>query len=556
MALVMIAIIENKYKNTEGYRLIDPDTYIIRDVTVDKVLQMLKDGVHIFNLRLNGNEVECYGDSQRYTKIEVYDNIWDTYTIEETNSVGHENSNDTVISVNKYRYFEVAFYNGNIISYSEEQIIQSCAAVSENKFSNIYILDKRTNEEVIFEGYKDSLERQIKFIDLYKKGFLEVKDYGGGIYIKNIDEREKLVERAKLKMNLLGYSNIVISNGLYVWAEAIKKSNHNNVIIPPGIIGINNNGFAYCKDLQNVVFNKDLKVIGNHAFMGCRNLRKVVIPDSVTSIGAMAFAYSGVREVELTKSKDFNKISDSVFYMSKLEKIDVPDNVKIIKEKAFASCKKLREVRLGAGLVSIASDAFLECDNLKYVEINSNISEIPDKLFYQLWELETVKFTDSVKRIGMSAFRRCKKLKDLKVNNVEIIKHCAFQESGLQSLHLCNIREIDFAAFMGCESLTKAVILNKKYPIKIEYEAFSYCINLGEVTMHNVVFIGNNAFNNCKKLRKVVITNNTDINVDKLYITHKAFHGCECLEEVVVPARFRAQIEEISLPSNCKITYV
>lgn len=74
--------------------------------------------------------------------------------------------------------------------------------------------------------------------------------------------------------------------------------------------------------------------IAPKAFYNRRQLKAVELPDTLREIGALAFADSG------------------------LEELDAPNSLRVIAEKAFYLCRNLRTVELNEGLVEIGERAF------------------------------------------------------------------------------------------------------------------------------------------------------------------------------------------------------
>ena len=133
-----------------------------------------------------------------------------------------------------------------------------------------------------------------------------------------------------------------------------------------------------------------------------KQITKVVIPDGVVSIEESAFSYwISLKEVKI--SKTVTKIGRKAFSICKeLEKIVIPNGVKEIGKDAFAGCRKLKEVSLPNSILSIEERAFSCCDMLEYVEIPQNIETIKCSAFGT--ELKSVEIPKNVKVLGERAF--------------------------------------------------------------------------------------------------------------------------------------------------------
>lgn len=86
-----------------------------------------------------------------------------------------------------------------------------------------------------------------------------------------------------------------------------------SVTFPDTVTEINSGAFASYKNLNRIVFSKNLEVIGHRAFMNCRSLESVELPDGLKIIYIEAFRYC-----------------------RSLKSVTVPDSVEFISVSAFA----------------------------------------------------------------------------------------------------------------------------------------------------------------------------------------------------------------------------
>ena len=117
-----------------------------------------------------------------------------------------------------------------------------------------------------------------------------------------------------------------------------------NVIINEGVTSIGEGAFRGLKSLETVKFPDSLQFIYGNAFYGCSSLGAIVIPKGVERIRENAFAFSGLTEVTITKTKE----------------------PLIIMGGAFRGCENLVTVNFeeGASIVFEQIDQFSDCPKL------------------------------------------------------------------------------------------------------------------------------------------------------------------------------------------------
>ena len=91
------------------------------------------------------------------------------------------------------------------------------------------------------------------------------------------------------------------------------KGNDPRVVIPDGVITVDNDAFCNCKFLQSVVVPDSIRTIGRGAFRGCTNLSEVTLSNGLLIINA--YAFSGCKQ---------------------MKSITIPDSVTKIEENAFS----------------------------------------------------------------------------------------------------------------------------------------------------------------------------------------------------------------------------
>ncbi|CAE7884161.1 BSPAL1 [Symbiodinium microadriaticum] len=226
--------------------------------------------------------------------------------------------------------------------------------------------------------------------------------------------------------------------------------------IPEGIKVIEDEAFAGCSSLAEVIVPDSVTEIGRGAFSDCTSLRTLTIPKSVTQLGAGVFA---------------NCIS--------LTSVTIPDSVKEIGSEAFRGCTALRHVSIPESVTKIGPSAFRGCKSLTNLSIPESLMVISEFAFCDCRSLTSVTIPESVSVIEREAFGTCTSLTSLIIPD--------------------SVTEIDVRAFVDCKSLTKLTIPETVTAIGVR--AFFGCTSLTAVRIpESVMEIGAQAFSECKSL--------------------------------------------------------
>lgn len=144
------------------------------------------------------------------------------------------------------------------------------------------------------------------------------------------------------------------------------------------------------------------------------------------------------------------------------------------------------------------------------IVIPDEVTEINDWVFYENENIKSVKMGANVKKIGASAFK----------------------ESGITSIELVAVEEMEGEVFEDCEQLKEITI--RSGVKKIGAYCFYGCKNVEKVTIEpGVEWIGEMAFGNLKKLKEIVIPSSV------VYLDMGAFTMCGSLDEVCLPTSLK-----------------
>lgn len=205
-----------------------------------------------------------------------------------------------------------------------------------------------------------------------------------------------------------------------------------------------------------------------------------------------------------------------------------------------------REIKVTA----IEEGAFQNNRQIKKVVIGKNVQEIGDKSFKGCTKLTKISYSNRVQIVGKESFANCKKLKSVSLSNSRV--------------------QIGSKAFKNCKSL-RAVTLGKKSAKKSSKVKKGVATNNTIMSAKDVLLpdniiqkekvpeyaalklkisIGNNAFQNCTKLKKTVI------NCAVQIIGNSAFRGCKNLRAIIVRSLILKKVGKSALlgVNRCKLS--
>lgn len=157
-------------------------------------------------------------------------------------------------------------------------------------------------------------------------------------------------------------------------------------------------GILYNKDRTELLFcpdgyygtvtvHENAKKIEDQAFASCQNITEVILPEELTTIGDGAFKVC-----------------------AKLVTINIPSSVKTIGEEAFCLCTNLPEIRIPGSVKEIGYGTFSQCESLMDVTLEKGVTTIEDDVFSYCDSLQSIVFPEGMNHIGVHAFYDCNHL--------------------------------------------------------------------------------------------------------------------------------------------------
>ena len=228
------------------------------------------------------------------------------------------------------------------------------------------------NSELLANAEKDLISKEFDFLDYNIKTALELqgyKDLGVNDVLNSLlaerEDAEALsdfeIENGVLKKYNGHDQWVIVPDDVTTIGESAFEKNKKieNISFPKSLKSIEKDAFAFCDNLDGVMFNSDteLENIGIAAFTGCKKMRYFIMPDTVTHIENYAFGNC-----------------------DNLREIHIP-NVTVVPFGAFMGCKELKKVSIDEGVVSIGGEAFWGCTSLKDVSLPSTLVDMGQAAF-------------------------------------------------------------------------------------------------------------------------------------------------------------------------------
>lgn len=160
-----------------------------------------------------------------------------------------------------------------------------------------------------------------------------------------------------------GFGNMVFSN-----ADNVKKVTfESDQDIDLG------GGFGMADRLSEIDLPAHLTTIPAYAFWGCESLTTMIIPEGVLTIEEGAFSNAtGLKKVVFNGA--VTEIRKSAFEgCTSLETLKIPDTVEVIGEYAFAKCESIKKIRLPEGLKEAGTGVFYGCSHLKRIIVPESL---------------------------------------------------------------------------------------------------------------------------------------------------------------------------------------
>jgi len=200
----------------------------------------------------------------------------------------------------------------------------------------------------------------------------------------------------------------------------------------------------------------------------------------VTEIGASAFNEKKVKSVTLPMG--LKSIGDNAFMSSTISEINIPATVTNIGKQAFSNISTLKTISVPNSVKTIGHSCFVMCTGLTEAKLPARLEKLENAMFRGCRSLTKVTLPQNIDKIDTGTFEDCKALTHIDLpQSVTTIGLNAFKNTALTEVSVTtNLKLIDSNAFEGCNGLTSVSL---PASVQVENEAFKNCKNLRKATI-------------------------------------------------------------------------
>lgn len=200
--------------------------------------------------------------------------------------------------------------------------------------------------------------------------------------------------------------------------------------LPKSLKGIGEDIFNGCEALEKVTLPNNPTYVGNNAFRETV-LKTIELPTSVEKVGDYALEWAPIENIDLSHVRSFGK---GCLKGTSIKNIQLADGMESIPEEMFNCCWELTSVVIPSSVKSICNKAFEECNNLETVSIPGSVESIGDEVFRSCDNLKTVNIAEGVKKIGSELFKDCWAFENFSLpSTIEEVGHHIFPEDWLHN---------------------------------------------------------------------------------------------------------------------------
>ena len=326
------------------------------------------------------------------------------------------------------------------------------------------------------------------------------------------------------------------------------------VKLPEGVSRINKEAFWGCSILEKINFPAKLTSVDDNAFVLCGSLELDNLPNSILHVGQSAFCYVPLKALKLDRKVE---IGAGAFSDTPITEIEMATPCDSILGGTFRDCPNLTKITIGEGLKYIGDNAFANSP-VKEANLPSTLRDVSSTAFsgYSSYcpFINDIQPENHIRYIGRVAYQCVdRNLEEYTIKDGTVtLADNLFESSQGNAFHIpASVEQIGNRAF----AYTQIKALPEMPGLKrIGDEAFYQCKNLKKVTIPETVeYIGAGIFSGCSNIWSLTynainaecasyIFTNNDNHLEKIVIGDKVrrlpgglFGGKE-FTEVTLPA--------------------
>ena len=205
-------------------------------------------------------------------------------------------------------------------------------------------------------------------------------------------------------------------------------------------------------------------------------------------------------------------------------------------DSTFNGCSSLAEISLPASLTRISNSTFNDCSSLAEISLPASLTRIGISAFQRCSSLAKVLNLENTKvtSIDQYVFRYCTSLAEITFPaSLTSIGAFAFQGASFEEITLPASLTYINSSFYECKKLKRVINLENTQLTSTGGNAFYGCSSLAEISLPaSLTSIGDSAFQRCSSLAKVLNLENTKVTSIDQYV----FRYCTSLAEITFPA--------------------
>lgn len=313
-----------------------------------------------------------------------------------------------------------------------------------------------------------------------------------------------------------------------------------------GPIHTGNEVFKNCKELEQIVFPKEVKFVASNILVGCHKLSNVTLPTDCSDFNVR---FQGTSIVSNRKEVFAVRGSALFKYNGKDEKVIIPEGITHIMSYAFYNRKVIKEIVLPESITMILDEAFSQCPNLEKINFPSGLKFIGSRAFYSCSSMKRILLNEGLETIRYSAFEKCENLKWIVMPKSlkQFSKQAFFSRVKMNYYYVCDNTEIldDTPAISINEDVfAKTKDEDSGMTNEMLFDIKENCLvgvnkrlieenNYQTITIpKEVKVINENVFYDCA-MKKVELP----LGLEEM--KNRAFKGCNSLESIEIPVSVR-----------------